>query len=98
MLPFLKYEVMALAVTEKQRDPSLYAAAGFNHRALEESEEPAVPGLTQEWVEDTLGLGQRSSSFLGSTEDGYWGARETGGWGAREKGGWGAQEVPCMRL
>ena len=43
---------MALAVTEKQRDPSLYAAAGFNHRALEECEEPAVPGLTQEWVED----------------------------------------------
>ena len=97
---------MALAVTEKQRDPSLYAAAGFNHRALEMCEEPTVPGLTQEWVEDTLDLGQRSGPFLRSTEDGYWGAREmggwgaqeAGGWGAREKSGWGAQEVPCMRL
>ena len=59
---------MALAVTEKQRDPSLYAAAGFNHRALEMCEEPTVPGLTQEWVEDTLDLGQRSGPFLRSTD------------------------------
>ena len=33
-------------------------------------------GLTQGWVEDTLGLGQRSGPFRGSAEDGWWGARE----------------------
>ena len=62
-------------------------------------------GLTQGWVEDTLGLGQRSGPFRGSAEDGWWGAREADGgaremgsgglrrWGRGSGGGWGVREA-----